>query len=76
MSMEEYRCTYAKEFFEAAIHDEQMIIKDTRNLVDPDIFLNQTPLLQEEPVTVLMIPLTQSLRSSFTGIKIIPTKQM
>ena len=38
MSMEEYRCTYAKEFFEAAIHDEQMIIKDTRNLVDPDIF--------------------------------------
>ena len=34
MSMEEYRLTYAKEFFEAAIHDEQTIIKDTRKEVD------------------------------------------
>ena len=38
MSMEEYRLTYTKEIFEAAIHDEQTIIKETRNLVDPDIF--------------------------------------
>ena len=38
MSMEEYRLTYAKEFFEAAIHDKQTIIKDRRNSVDPDIF--------------------------------------
>ena len=36
MSMEEYRLTYAKEFIEAAIHDKQTIIKDTRNLGDPD----------------------------------------
>ena len=33
-----YRLTYTKEIFEAAIHDEQTIIKETRNLVDPDIF--------------------------------------
>ena len=38
MSMEEYRLTYTKEIFEAAIHDEQTIIKETRNLVDADIF--------------------------------------
>ena len=38
MSMEEYRLTYTKEIFEAAVHDEQTIIKETRNLVDPDIF--------------------------------------
>ena len=38
MSMEEYRLTYAKEFFEAAIHDEQTIIKDTRKEVDFHIF--------------------------------------
>ena len=33
MSMEEYRLTYMKEFFETAIDDEQNIIKETRNLV-------------------------------------------
>ena len=38
MSMEVYRLTYTKEIFEAAIHDEQTIIKETRNLVDPDIY--------------------------------------
>ena len=38
MSMEEYRLTYTKEIFEAAVHDEQTIIKETRNLVDPDIY--------------------------------------
>ena len=38
MSMEEYRLTYTKEIFEAAIHDKQTIIKETRNLVDADIF--------------------------------------
>ena len=38
MSMEEYRLTYTKEFFETAIDDEQNIIKETRNLVDPDIY--------------------------------------
>ena len=38
MAMEEYRLTYTKEMFEAAIHDEQTIIKETRNLVDSDIF--------------------------------------
>ena len=38
ISMEEYRLAYSKEMFEAAIHDEQTIIKETRNLVDPDIF--------------------------------------
>ena len=38
MSMEEYRLTYTKEIFEAAINDEQTIIKETRNLVDADIF--------------------------------------
>ena len=38
MSMEEYRLTYTKEFFETAIDDEQTIIKETRNLVDPDIY--------------------------------------
>ena len=38
MSMEEYRLTYTKEIFEAAIDDEQTIIKETRNLVDPDIY--------------------------------------
>ena len=38
MSMKEYRLTYTKEIFEAAIHDEQTIIKETRNLVDADIF--------------------------------------
>ena len=38
MSMEEYRLKYTKEIFEAAIHDEQTIIKETRNLVDADIF--------------------------------------
>ena len=38
MSMEEYRLTYAKEFFEAAVHDEQTIIKDTRNEVDCHFF--------------------------------------
>ena len=38
MSMEEYRLTYMKEFFETAINDEQNIIKETRNLVDSDIY--------------------------------------
>ena len=38
MSMEEYRLTYTKEIFEAAINDEQTIIKETRILVDADIF--------------------------------------
>ena len=38
ISMEEYRLTYMKEFFETAIDDEQNIIKETRNLVDPDIY--------------------------------------
>ena len=38
MSMEEYRLTYTKEFFETAIDYEQSIIKETRNLVDPDIY--------------------------------------
>ena len=38
MSMKEYRLTYTKEIFEAAIYDEQTIIKETRNLVDPDTF--------------------------------------
>ena len=38
MSMEEYRHTYTKEILESAIHDEQTIIKETRNLVDADIF--------------------------------------
>ena len=38
MSMEEYRLTYTKEIFEAAIHDEQTIIKETRNFIDADIF--------------------------------------
>ena len=38
MSMEEYRLTYTKEFLETAIDDEQNIIKETRNLVDPDIY--------------------------------------
>ena len=38
MSMEEYRLTYTKELFETAINDEQNIIKETRNLVDPDIY--------------------------------------
>ena len=38
MSMEEYRLTYSKDIFEAAVHDEQTIIKETRNLVDLDIF--------------------------------------
>ena len=38
MSMEEYRLTYTKEIFEAAVHDEQTIIKEKRNLVDADIF--------------------------------------
>ena len=36
ISMEEYRLTYTKEIFEAAIHDEQTIIKEARNLVDAD----------------------------------------
>ena len=35
MSMEEYILTYMKE---TAIDDEQTIIKETRNLVDPDIY--------------------------------------
>ena len=38
MSMEEYRLTYTKEIFETAIDDEQTIIKETRNLVDSDIY--------------------------------------
>ena len=38
MSMEEYRLTYTKEIFEVAVHNEQTIIKETRNLVDLDIF--------------------------------------
>ena len=38
MSMEEYRLTYTKEIFEAVVHDKQTFIKETRNLVDPDIF--------------------------------------
>ena len=38
MSMEEYRLTYTKEIVEAAVHDKQTIIKETRNLVDPDIY--------------------------------------
>ena len=38
MSMEEFRLTHAKEFFEAAVHDEQEIIKVTRNEVDSQIF--------------------------------------
>ena len=38
MSMEEYRLTYTKEIFEAAVHDKQTIIKETRSLVDPDIY--------------------------------------
>ena len=38
MSMEEYRLTYTKEFLKTAIDDEQNIIKETRNLVDPDIY--------------------------------------
>ena len=38
MSMEEYRLTYTKKFLETAIDDEQNIIKETRNLVDPDIY--------------------------------------
>ena len=38
LSMEEYRLTYTKEIFEAAIHGEQTIIKETRNLVDAHIF--------------------------------------
>ena len=38
MPMEEYRLTYMKESFETDIDDEQTIIKETRNLVDPDIY--------------------------------------
>ena len=38
MSMEEYRLTYTKEIFETAINDEQTIIKETRNLVNPAIY--------------------------------------
>ena len=38
MSMDEYRLTYTKEFLETAINDEQNILKETRNLVDPDIY--------------------------------------
>ena len=38
MSMKEYRLTYTKEFFETAIDDEQNIIKETRNFIDPDIY--------------------------------------
>ena len=62
MSMEEYRLTYTKEIFEAAVHDEQTIIKETRNLVDPDIYSQSDTTAIEEPVTVVTIPLTQSLR--------------
>ena len=38
MSMGEYRLTYTKEIFETDIDDEQTFIKETRNLVDPDIY--------------------------------------
>ena len=38
MSMEKYRLTYTIEIFEVVIHDKQTIIKETRNLVDPDIY--------------------------------------
>ena len=38
MSMEEYRLAYASEFFEAAVNDEETIIKKTRNEVDCQIY--------------------------------------
>ena len=38
MSMEEYRLTYANDFFEAAIYDKDTIIKETRNEVDCQIY--------------------------------------
>ena len=36
--MEEYRLAYASEFFEAAVNDEETIIKKTRNEVDCQIY--------------------------------------
>ena len=38
MSMEEYRLAYASEFLEAAVNDEETIIKKTRNEVDCQIY--------------------------------------
>ena len=38
MSMEEYRLAYASEFFEAAVNDEETILKKTINEVDCQIY--------------------------------------
>ena len=38
MSMEEYRLTYDKEFFEGAILDDEGILKDARSEVGSNIF--------------------------------------
>ena len=36
--MEEYRLRYVKDLFEDVIHDEQTIIRETRDEVDSQIF--------------------------------------